>query len=155
MMNVTRSFYRRLPAGLALVAAFAGVTVPARADDFYKGKQIRLIVSTDAGGAYDAYARIVAQVLKDHIPGAPSIIVQNQPGASGIKTANYITSQAPRDGTVIAATHSSVPTVPLMLPSAAPFDANRLSWIGSATADPYLAYVWHTSKIKTLEDTRT
>src|SRR3981081_2314179 len=56
--------------------------------NFYNRKQIRLIVSTDAGGAYDTYARLMAQVLKDHIPGNPTIVIQNMPGASGLKTAN-------------------------------------------------------------------
>ena len=125
------------------------------AEDFYRGKQIRLIVSTDAGGAYDAYARLVASVLKDHIPGNPTVIVQNMPGASGLKTANYMFAAAPRDGTVIAGTHSSVLTAPLTSPGAAVFDANKLSWIGSVTSDPYIGYVWHTAPIKSLEDART
>ena len=94
-------------------------------------------------------------MLKDHIPGNPTIIVQNMPGASGVKTANYMATQAPRDGTVIAATHSSIITAALTSPGAASFDATKFSWIGSATSDPYLGYVWHTSRIMTLADART
>ena len=90
--------------------------------NFYSRKQIRLIVSTDAGGAYDTYARIMAQVLKDHIPGNPTIVIQNMPGASGLKTANYMYTTAPRDGTVIASTHASVLTTQLTSPGAATFE---------------------------------
>src|SRR6266496_1578693 len=116
---------------LALSASVTGAAAAADgAEDFYKGRQIRLIVSTDSGGAYDTYARLMAPVLKDHIPGHPAIIVQNMPGASGLKTANYIATAAPRDGTVIASTHSSVPAAPLTSPAAVSFDAQRLSWIG-------------------------
>ena len=145
-----------IASGLALSAGVMGATAAAEGpEDFYKGRQIRLIVSTDSGGAYDAYARLMAPILKDHIPGHPAIIVQNMPGASGLKTANYISTVAARDGTVIASTHSSVPAAPLTSPAAASFDAQRLSWIGSITSDPFIGYVWHTARVKSLEDART
>jgi hypothetical protein len=141
---------------LALSIGAAGQLAAADGDnDFYNGKQIRLIVSTDAGGAYDTYARLLAQVLREHIPGNPTIIVQNMPGAAGLKAANYIYNSAPRDGTVIAGTHSSVPTGPLTSPGAALYDVNRLSWIGSITSDPYIGYVWHTAPINSLEDAKS
>jgi tripartite-type tricarboxylate transporter receptor subunit TctC len=124
-------------------------------DDFYKGKQLRLVVSTDAGGAYDTYARQLSPILREYIPGNPTIIVQNMPGASGLKAANYIATTAPRDGTVIAATHASILTTQLTSPGAASFEATRLSWIGSVTTDPFVGYVWHTTPIKTLADMRT
>jgi tripartite-type tricarboxylate transporter receptor subunit TctC len=136
-------------------AALLAAAPAAAVDSFYAGKQIRLIVSTEAGGAYDTYARLLAQVLRDHIPGNPAIIVQNMPGAGGLKAANYIYNSAPRDGTVIAGTHSSIPTGPLTAPAAALYDVNRLSWIGSITSDPYVGYVWHTAPIQRLEDART
>jgi tripartite-type tricarboxylate transporter receptor subunit TctC len=139
--------------GAALLAS-AGTAAADDAATFYRGKQIRLIVSTDAGGAYDTYARLIAQVLKDHIPGNPSIVVQNMPGASGLKTANYIATTAPRDGTVIAGTHSSVLTTQLTSPGAS-FEASKLSWIGSVSSDPFVGYVWHTAPIRSIEDTRT
>lgn len=153
-------FFYRIYVGLSWwCALLACVTINAvaadSAEDFYKGKQIRLIVSTDAGGAYDTYARLLTQVLKEHIPGNPTIVVQNMPGASGLKAANYINSAAPRDGTVIAGTHSSVTTAQLTSPGAATFEPNKLSWIGSATSDPYLGYVWHTARVKSLEDAKT
>jgi tripartite-type tricarboxylate transporter receptor subunit TctC len=124
-------------------------------DDFYKGKQLILVVSSDAGGAYDTYARLIAPIMRDYLPGNPTIIVQNMPGASGLKTANYIATTAPRDGTVIAATHAGVLSAQLTSPAAASFEATRLSWIGSVTTDPFVGYVWHTSPVRTLADLRT
>ena len=153
-------FFRRTSAALVCGAAlFAGVVAEAQAaddtDEFYKGKQIRLIVSADSGAAYDTYARLMAQILKQHIPGSPSIIVQNMPGASGLKTANYMYTAAPRDGTVIASTLAAVLTMQLTSPGAATFEANKFSWIGSITSDPFIGYVWHTTRIKSLDDMRT
>jgi tripartite-type tricarboxylate transporter receptor subunit TctC len=69
--------------------------------DFYRGKELRMIVSTTTGTGYDTYARAVARHLPRHIPGHPAIIVQNMPGAGGITAANYIYSVAPADGTVV------------------------------------------------------
>jgi tripartite-type tricarboxylate transporter receptor subunit TctC len=152
-------WFRGLPGlvfGVALlVGVTAGVGAAFGADDFYKGRDIRLVVSTAPGGAYDSYARLLAQVFGDHIPGSPTIVVQNMPGAGGLKTANYMYAAAPRDGTVIAGTHSSVPAAPLISPDAAKFDSRKLSWIGSITSDPYVGYVWHTAPIETLEDAKT
>jgi tripartite-type tricarboxylate transporter receptor subunit TctC len=137
-----------------IAAGFAGPHAWAQ-DDFYKGKQLRLVVSTDAGGAYDTYARLLSQILKEHIPGNPTIIVQNMPGAGGLKVANFIATTAPRDGTVIAATHAGIVSAQLTSPAAAAFEATRLSWIGSITTDPFVGYVWHTAPVKTLADMRT
>ncbi|MEA3110091.1 MAG: hypothetical protein QOI88_4696, partial [Gammaproteobacteria bacterium] len=96
----------------------------------------------------------MAQVLKDHIPGNPTIVIQNMPGASGLKTATYMYTTAPRDGTVIASTHASVLTTQLTSPGAATFESTKFSWIGSVTTDPFIGYVWHTVPIHTLDDTR-
>jgi len=147
----------RLSLGLALAAACVASpnAVALAQGDFYKGKQLRLVVSTDPGGAYDTYARLLAPVLRDHIPGNPTVIVQNMPGASGLKTANFIGTTAPRDGLTIAGTHASILTAQLTSPAAATFEATRLSWIGSITTDPFVGYVWHTTPVRTLADTRT
>ena len=85
--------------GLGLLAA-----QPARADaakDFYTGKRLTLITSASTGGGYDQYARLLAQHMPKYIPGSPNIVVQNMPGAEGIKAANYLWAIAPRDGTTL------------------------------------------------------
>lgn len=137
---------------LALGPLALSVSAQNSGNRFYAGKQIRLIVDTAPGGAYDLYGRLLAKFYVHHIPGNPTIIVQDMPGAGGLKAANYMYSVAPRDGTVIDGSHSGIPTAALMFPTAAKFDVNRFSWIGSATSDPYVGYVWHTVPVKTLAD---
>jgi tripartite-type tricarboxylate transporter receptor subunit TctC len=135
------------------VAAVSALASPAfAADDFYKGKQIKLIVSADAGTGYDAYARLMAEYLPKYIPGNPQMVVQAIIGASGLKAANFMANVAPHDGTVIAGVHSNIPTAPLLSPDGAQFDVRKLSWIGNITGDPYVGLVWHTAPIKTLEE---
>ena len=93
---------------IAAVAACVALAAAARADaqsaaEFYRGKRISLVTSASVGGGYDQYARLIAKHLPRHIPGEPTIIVQNMPGAEGIKAANYIFTVAPQDGTAIGA----------------------------------------------------
>ena len=142
---------------VALIAAWVGVSTPAAAseDTFYKGKQMQMVVPTTSGGAYDVYARILSQFLPDHIPGQPTIVVQNMFGASGLKAANYVYNVAPRDGTVIGSMQSNIPTAPLLAPDGVQFDVNKLSWIGSITKDPFVGYYWHSAKVQTYEEAKT
>ncbi len=156
---------RRSPgAGASLAVAMAGACLwmaavsDVRADaveDFYKGKQLTFIVSTEPGTPYDGYARTLATYLPEHLPGKPGTVVQNMPGASGLKAANFMASVAPRDGTHIAATHSVIPTAPLLSPGAAQFDSRTLGWIGSLTKEIYTGYVRSDAPIKSFEEGKT
>src|SRR5258707_1164587 len=88
---------------LVSLAALLLACPAARAQqDLYKGKTVRLIVGQAAGGGYDAYGRLLAPFLSQFLPGQPAVAVQNMPGAGSIVMANYLYTQAPRDGTVIA-----------------------------------------------------
>jgi tripartite-type tricarboxylate transporter receptor subunit TctC len=141
----------RLAVGLVLLAF-----MPARAlaaEDFYAGKTISIIV--DGGGAYEAYARMFAQYLPKYVPGRPAVIVQEMPGAGGVRAANFLYGVAPRDGTVIAGLHGAVLTAPLLSPNSATFDVTRFSWIGNVTRDTYVGYVWRTSPVQSLAQART
>src|SRR4051812_40512229 len=120
--------------------------------DFYKDKQVRLIISSASGGVYDTFGRLMARFLPAHLPGRPTIIVQNMPGASGLRAVNYLYNGAPRDGTVIAGVHNGIPTAPFEEPKQAHFDVNELSWIGSISEDPFVGYVWHGAPVQTYED---
>jgi tripartite-type tricarboxylate transporter receptor subunit TctC len=145
-------------ARLSIAAALAVVPLCARAaeaDDFYNGKQIQIVVSTDAGTVYDSYARLLAEYLPAHVRGNPSVVVVNMPGGGGLKVANYIANIAPRDGTVIAGTHNAVLTMSRTTPDLAKFDERTFGWIGSVSRDPYLAVVWYTVPIRTIEDAKT
>jgi tripartite-type tricarboxylate transporter receptor subunit TctC len=146
--------YRRA-AVVGVAALGLGFGYGAAADpvaDFYKGKQISWILSADAGGGYSSYANAFASHFSDHIPGKPKIIVQNMPGAGGIKAMNYLMSVAPKDGTTIGLVHSSVPFAPLYGISGASFDPRQMHWIGSINSAIGICVAWHTGQIKTWQD---
>ncbi len=124
----------------------------ARAEDFYRGKQINWILSADAGGGYSAYALTFAPHFSAHIAGNPKIVVQNMPGAGGIRAMLYLNSVAPKDGTTIGMVHSSVPFAPLYGIEGARFDPRRMHWIGSLDASTGICVAWHTSPIRTWQD---
>jgi tripartite-type tricarboxylate transporter receptor subunit TctC len=137
-------------AGLAL----AGVTRAnaQSAESFYKGKSLRFMIPSGAGGGYDAYGRLLARHLADHIPGHPGIIIENMPGASGILGTNWLYNIAPRDGTVMGSTYNTLLTEPLLGDDATKFDPTKFEWIGSMNTQYNSCTVWHTSEIKTIED---
>ena len=145
-------------AGLGFVSTIAQ---PATANEdvakFYQGKQISMMVGSDVGGGYDLYARTVARHLGAYIPGQPSIIVQNMPGAGSLKVTNHVANVAPKDGTAIGAPQNSVafePVLHLLSPGGknAQFDGTKLNWIGSAEQGVYISVFWHTAGIKTIDD---
>ena len=145
---------RRTFMGLALAACvLAPVALHAApADDFYKGKQIILIMSTDAGGGYAAYANTLAPFLSAHLPGRPRIVVQYMPGAGGIRAMNYLYSAAPKDGTRIAMVHAMSPYAPLFGVEAAKYDPRKMNWLGSLDNSSGMCVAWATSGIKTWQD---
>jgi tripartite-type tricarboxylate transporter receptor subunit TctC len=131
-------------------AAAAGAQTDAAAA-FYKGKQLRMIVGSAAGGGYDLFARIVARHIVNHIPGAPHVIVQNQPAAGGVVMTNQLYAQGPKDGTVIGVPINGLPTAPL-LQSGTQFDPSKLIWIGSTNREAYVAFVWHTVPVENIAE---
>src|SRR5215470_9094547 len=117
----------------------------ARAQDvaaFYRGKQLRFVVGSSVGGAYDLYARALARQIVHYIPGNPTIIVQNQPAAGGMVMTNQLYALGPKDGTVIGVPLNGIPTAP-MLQAGAQFDASKLNWLGSINREAYVGFVWH------------
>ena len=120
--------------------------------DFYKGKQINWILSAGAGGGYSAYALAFAPHFAAHIPGNPHIVVQNMPGAGGIRAMLFLQSVAPKDGTTIGLVHSSVPFAPLYGIKGANFDPRQMNWIGSINAATGICVSWTASGITTWQD---
>ena len=137
---------------LAMSATALCASAQGDVEAFYKGRQITMVVGSAAGSGYDINARLLARHLPNHIPGKPSIIVQNQPGAGSVIMANSIYNTAPRDGTVMGAAINGAPTAPLLTPKAARFDPIKLNWIGSTNRDTQVFYVWHTAPIHKLEE---
>ena len=141
---------------ILILAICAPVPCEAQAaEEFFAGKQIQLLVSSEPGTVYDSYARLVARHIGEHMPGQPRVLAQNMPGGGGLRVANYIANIAPRDGSVFAATHNAVLTMSLVTPDAAKFNEREFSWIGSVTRDPYLAVVRADVPVATIEDAKT
>src|SRR3954463_14359635 len=118
---------------------------------FYRGKQVRLIVGTAPGGGYDLFARIVARHIAAHIPGQPTVIVQNQPAAGGLVMTNQLYALGPKDGTAIGVPINGVVTAP-MLQTGAQYDPSKLIWLGSTNREAYVGFVWHTVPVSTVQD---
>jgi tripartite-type tricarboxylate transporter receptor subunit TctC len=152
---------RRADITLALaVAASLSVAGAARtnaqsAASFYGDKKLTFIVPDGVGGGYDAYSRLFARHLGDHIPGHPRIVTENMPGAAGLVATNWLYNVAPRDGSVMGATYNTLLTEPLLGDVAAKYDPTKFKWIGSITKQYNVCMVWHTSAIRTIDDART
>lgn len=121
-------------------------------EEFYKGKKIKLIVSSGAGGGYDAYARTFARHASKHIPGNPKLIPQNMPGAGGLRAAGYLYTVAPKDGSVLAVVHRSIPMQPILGIKGANYDATKFNWIGSFNNEVSVCVAWHTAPHNTIAD---
>ncbi len=124
-------------------------------EPFYRGKTIRIVISTGVAGGYAEYAHLLADHMGDHIAGHPSFIVQSMPGAGGLLAANYLYTQAPQDGTTFGIVHSSVPLTPLWGNKGVRFDTLKFNWLGSLDRVDGMCIAWHTSPIKTWTDMLT
>ncbi|MDO9441999.1 MAG: tripartite tricarboxylate transporter substrate-binding protein [Beijerinckiaceae bacterium] len=140
---------------LALAALWPAGAHAQPAAPFYKGKQIRMVIPSGAGGGYDTYARILSQHLVKHIPGNPVIIDQNMPGASGMLGTNWAASIAPKDGTVIVSTYNTLLLEPLFGNASVKYDPRDFEWIGSMGKQTQICATWHTSPVKTIEQAKT
>jgi tripartite-type tricarboxylate transporter receptor subunit TctC len=144
----------------AITAAAVLRTTSARSEEaLFKGRSIRLLVGTTPGAGYDLIARLLAPALARLIPGNPSVVVENMPGAGSLVMMNYLYNRAPRDGTVMGLPLNGVllePTIKLMSRAggAANFDIQKMPWIGSTTEDAQALWFRTDSKILSVADLR-
>jgi tripartite-type tricarboxylate transporter receptor subunit TctC len=130
----------------------------ARADpieDFYKGRQVKLVIGSNTGGAYDSYGRLLAAHLGRHIPGNPTVVPSNMPGASGIQSAAYLYQIAPKDGSVLGLFNQSMGQRQMLEPDAVRFDTASFNWLGAMNTTTNVFITWHASGVKTLDDAKT
>ena len=127
-------------------AAFAQSPI----EEFYKGKTVNVIIGYSPGGGYDIYARLLARHMGKHIPGKPTLVPQNMPGAGSLKAISYLYSVAPKDGTAFGTFARGMPIYPLLY--GGNFDGRKLGYIGSITTDTSTCISWHTSPVKTWAD---
>ena len=142
--------------GAALVALVV-TTRPVVADpveDFYKGKRITLVDGYEAGSPFDVYARLLARHLGAHIPGTPSVIVQNMPGAGSLTATNHLFNVAVRDGSVFGNFHGNMGLEPKVEGSGTRYDGRKFTWIGSMAKQTLVCVTWGTSGFKTVDDLR-
>jgi tripartite-type tricarboxylate transporter receptor subunit TctC len=123
--------------------------------DFYRGKTVTLTVGYSAGGGYDTYARILAHHMGRHIPGQPTIVVQNAPGAGSMRAANTIYNVAPKDGTAFGMFGRGIALEPLIGTSPAQFEATKFLWLGSGTEEAAVVVIRAEKGIKTWADMLT
>jgi tripartite-type tricarboxylate transporter receptor subunit TctC len=137
----------------AVALAFhLGKAVAQSVGEFYSGRQINLIVGATPGGGYDTQARLVARHWGKHIPGNPTIVVQNMPAAGSLAATNHIYNVAARDGTVVALVMRGMLLIRNWNPGAVRFDLARLSWIGSVNSEVAVTAAWHTAPHKSARD---
>jgi tripartite-type tricarboxylate transporter receptor subunit TctC len=146
---------RTLFAAALLVLPLAPATAADSVESFYQGRTLTMVISYTAGGGYDLYARLLARHLSKHIPGHPTIVPENMPGAGGLRASNYLYAVAPKDGTVIGTFSRSIPTMPLLGTTSANFDGRKFSWIGSMSSDTSMCLTGGASPVKTFGDMLT
>ncbi len=160
-MNLPSTFLR--PSLSVVIVAAASAALPAHAQgvaDFYRGKTIEFVLGSAAAGGYDVAARAIAIHMSRHIPGNPTIVVRNMPGATGLLMTNYLYNVAKRDGTAIGMPTSNVPLEPrlkLISPDGnnAKFDITHMSWIGTPLQEPQVTWVWHTAPAKSVDELKS
>ena len=138
--------------GISMLAA------PSQAaeDDAFRGRNINLIVSTDAGTGYDIYARTIARHWPRHIPGAPTITVQNMAGAGGLRAANLLFNVSPKDSLTLGLVHqSTVSYEPFFGNKQAIFDPRKFNWLGTPGQETSTVIVWHTVPVRSIQDEKS
>jgi len=124
------------------------------ADPFFARKTITIYVGYTPGGSYDLYARLIARHLGKHIPGNPTVVAQNMPGAGSMKAANYIYQVAPKDGTALGVIVESAALEQVLGNTAAQYDAAKFTYVGRVATSNNVFMQWHTSKVQSIADSQ-
>jgi tripartite-type tricarboxylate transporter receptor subunit TctC len=151
LATISRDRWLTTLAGLAVCAAATSAAAQS-VEEFYRGKTITMIVSTGVGNGFDTNARLVARHLGRHIPGNPTVIVRNMPGAGHVLAANYMATDAPRDGTTMALVMPSIITHQLLDGRGVRYDIAKFQWLGASDYSNQSVYVWSTG-VKTFAET--
>jgi len=138
---------RVCPFAVALLGLAAAVA-PAQAQDFYKGKTFTIVVGFSPAGGFDNNARVLARYLGKHIPGNPTVIVQNMPGAGSLTSVRYLDATAPKDGTVMTIFNPGLITQSIVQPDRVKVDFRKIAWVGVITPDIRVCYGYGPNGIK-------
>jgi tripartite-type tricarboxylate transporter receptor subunit TctC len=137
---------------LALPALLMTTSAVNAQPDLLAGKSVQMVIGFGAGGGYDLWGRTVGRHIGRHLPGNPSVIPQNMPGAGSFAAANYIFNVAPKDGTVLGIIARDAALGPLSGATGARFDPLRLSWIGTPAKETNVCIAYHTAPVKTVQE---
>ena len=152
MMSVGFCLRRAIVAGACLLTAALAAAAQESVEAFYKGKQIQIVVGSSAGGGYDTYARLIARHLGDHVPGNPSVVVQNMSGAGSNRAAGYVYSVAPKDGTVAGAIFPGAILQPLLGGPPVQHEPAKFLYLGNANSDVYVCFVRADAPVQSFKD---
>jgi len=141
-----------LMAGALLICISSSSAAQDAVADFYRGKQVTIMVGFTAGGSSSLYAQALARHMGRYLPGSPNFIVQHVPGAGGLVVANTIANTVTRDGTAFAITGRTAAIEPLLGNANAKFDGRKFGWLGTANVEYTTCLAWHTAPVKSLQD---
>ena len=151
-----KNLYRPLAyLGLMLGLGVAGPAHAGSVADFYSGNTITLYIGYSAGGGYDAYGRTVARHMGKHIPGNPTIVAKNRPGAGSLVLANEVGNVLPKDGSAIAIIGRAQVLEPLYGNKKAMFNPREFNWLGSANNEVSVCVAWHETPVSSVDDMKT
>jgi len=139
---------------VALLLSLARVAAADDVENFYRGKTLTLVIGYSVGGGYDLYGRLLSRYLGRYIPGHPTVLPENMPGAGGLRASNFLYAAAAKDGSVIATFSRSIPTMPLVAPGSS-FDGRKFAWIGSMSSDTSICLTGAKSSVRNLHDMLT
>ena len=154
-MRIPLKALRLARGAFAAAAALLAADGASQADpvaDFYHGKTVTIVVGYSAGGGYDIFARAIARHLGRHLPGNPTVIVNDMPGAGSIISANYLYNVAPKDGTVFGTFARGVPMEPLIGSAKTMYDATKFAWLGSASYESSVCAFSQKAGVETWDD---
>src|SRR6478609_762641 len=137
-------WHRTLAIAAVLVSADAAAQP---AEQFFARKTVTITIGYTAGGSYDLYGRMVARHLGKHIPGQPTLIAQNMPGAGSLKAANYLYEVAPKDGTALGVVVESAALEQALANPAVQYDAAKFTYVGRVATSNNIFMQWHTAKV--------
>ncbi|HYI90125.1 MAG TPA: hypothetical protein VEY05_09525 [Beijerinckiaceae bacterium] len=150
---MTRGLARLALAGLTALAGLgAGAAAAQTGGESLAGKTVSMVIGFGPGGGYDQWGRAVARHIGKHLPGNPTVVPQNMPGAGSLLAANHIYNTAPKDGTVMGIIARDAALAELTDMKGARFDARKFSWLGSPATETNVCIAFHTAKVKTAKD---
>jgi tripartite-type tricarboxylate transporter receptor subunit TctC len=150
-MTLSIRHHATVALALGSIAVIFGAP-PAGADDFYKGKTVTFLIGYSVNNGYDTYSRLVARHIGKYLPGNPSVVPKNMPGAGSLLATNYLYNVAPRDGTILGMIDQASPVTQLLGRKGLKADITKFNWIGRVTSNAAVLYGWHTAPVQHIRE---